>query len=186
MNEDNGRGYAFPREHIARRTLIEKGLRIVHARHGDLIMHSDLDELPKAHILSRLKKCGGWEYLQAGIGGGPISFKEENGNKKDKQNVESYFINGDKIRTNEYGKYQINYSRVISLGFLSWFHEYSLNSVLNSFIGNVAHPNIAIFDARRSLGQYNIYLKDKDFKDNFNYTRVKKQSLKSKILKKKI
>ena len=168
INENIGRGYAFPREHIARRTLIEKGLRVVHARHGDLFMHNDLDELPKPHILSRLKKCGGWEYLQAGIGGGPLSFKEEDQNKNNKV-VESYFINGDKIETNKYGEYQIKYSRVISLGLLSWFHEYSLNSVLNPFIGTVAHPNIAIFDARRSLGQYNIYQTDEDLKDNFNY-----------------
>ena len=180
INEDNGRGYAFPREHIARRTLIEKGLRVVHARHGDLFMHNDLDELPKPHILSRLKKCGGWEYLQAGIGGGPLSFKEDDQNKNSKL-VESYFINGDKIKTNKYGEYEIKYSRVKSLGFLYWFHIYSLNSLLNPFISPVAHPNIAIFDARRALGQYNIYQTDEDLKDNFNYTKVKRNNSETSI-----
>ncbi len=179
INEDNGIGYAFPREHVARRTLIEKGLRVVHARHGDLFMHNDLDELPKPHILSRLKKCGGWEYLQAGIGGGPLSFKEDDQNKNSKF-AESYFINGDKIKTNKYGEYEIKYSRVKSLGFLYWFHIYSLNS-LRYLISPVAHPNIAIFDARRSLGQYNIYQTDEDQNDNFNYTKVKRNNSETSI-----
>jgi len=85
VNEDNGRGTALPKEHMARREVIEKGLRSVQARHGDLFIHSDLDEMPKAHILTRLKKCGGWEHLQSGIGGAPKSFKNDN--------VDTYFIN---------------------------------------------------------------------------------------------
>ena len=124
INENIGRGYAFPREHIARRTLIEKGLRVVHARHGDLFMHNDLDELLKPHILSRLKKCGGWEYLQAGIGGGPLSFKEEDQNKNNKV-VESYFINGDKyIAFNETD----NVNKVVYIGCMTNVFQSSYNS----------------------------------------------------------
>ncbi|ORX85533.1 hypothetical protein BCR32DRAFT_325391 [Anaeromyces robustus] len=148
VDEDNGRGKGFPKEHLARRTVIEKGLRSVHARHGDLFMHGDLDEMPKAHVLSRLKKCGGWEHLQAGIGGGPKSFK--NGN------VDSYFINPNmNVTVNGKGEYNVDYSRNYSISFLSWFHEYSFNIIQNSKVGTVAHPNLSIFDARRSLGQLN-------------------------------
>jgi len=112
VDEDNGRGIAFPREHLARKILIEKGLRSVHARHSDIYMHGDLDKLPKTHILSRLKKCGGWEHLQAGIGGGPKSFK--NGN------VGSYFIGDNtEVETNELGEYLVDYQKDESLGFLS-------------------------------------------------------------------
>eukprot|EP00833_Pecoramyces_ruminatium_P012734 jgi/Orpsp1_1/1186766/evm.model.d7180000053157.1 len=160
VDEDNGRGKAFPREHLARRTLIEKGLRSVQARHGDIYMHGDLDELPKTHILSRLKKCGGWEHLQAGIGGGPKSFIDGN--------VESYFVDDNtSVKTNELGEYLVDYQRDDSLGFLSWFHEYSMNIVQDSRIGTFAHPNIAIFDARRSLGQFNERSNSQKFKRSY-------------------
>jgi len=148
VDEDNGRGKAFPKEHLARRLVIEKGLRSVHARHGDIFIHGDLDEMPKVHVLSRLKKCGGWEHLQAGIGGGPKSFIHENTN--------SYFLkNKDmNVTVNSYGEYMIDYEKEKSLGFLIWFYEYSFNIIENKNIGTVAHPNLAIFDARRSLGQF--------------------------------
>lgn len=151
VDEDNGRGKAFPREHLARRTLIEKGLRSVHARHGDLFIHGDLDEMPKIHILSRMKKCGGWEHLQAGIGGGPKSFKDPE--------TKSYFIDKNiKVKVKRNGIYIVDYERHLSLGFLSWFYEYSFNVVQDKKKGTVAHPNIAIFDARRSLGQLVDYI----------------------------
>jgi len=166
VDEDNGRGKGFPREHLARRNVIEKGLQSVQARHGDIFMHGDLDEFPRPHILSLLKKCGGWEHLQAGVGGGPKSFK--NGN------IDSYFVNNKtNAKTNKDGEYLIDYERDRSVGFLSWFYEYSLNIIENKDIGTVAHPNIAIFDARRSLGQlvdrYNGNMKMKREVDDDNY-----------------
>jgi hypothetical protein len=146
VDEDNGRGKAFPKEHLARREVMEMGLRSVHARHGDIFVHGDLDEMPKAHILSRLKKCGGWEHLQAGIGGGPKSFKDDG--------VESYLINEDMdVTKNSKGEYNVNYVNEVSISFLIWFHEYSFNLVESQDKGTVAHPNLVIFDARRSLGQ---------------------------------
>jgi len=146
VDEDNGRGKAFPKEHLARRVVIEKGLMSVRARHGDLFMHGDLDEFPKAHVLYRLKKCGGWEHIQAGIGGSPKSFK--NGD------VESYLLNKNlDVNTNKRGEYNIDYNNKLSLPFLAWFYEYSFNMVENKNQGTVTHPNLAIFDARRSLGQ---------------------------------
>ncbi|ORY72516.1 hypothetical protein LY90DRAFT_699978 [Neocallimastix californiae] len=148
IDEDNGRGKAFPKEHIARRLLIEKGLRAVHARHGDIYIHGDLDEFPKAHVLYRMKKCGGWEYLQMGIGGGPKSFKDTN--------VKSYLVDKTMdVKVDELGNYLVDYDREVSLGFLSWFHEYSFEVVRDHTIGTFAHPDVAIFDARRSLGQLN-------------------------------
>ena len=146
VNEDNGRGKAFPKEHLARRVVIEKGLMSVQARHGDLFMHGDLDEFPKAHVLYRLKKCGGWEHIQAGIGGAPKSFKYEN--------VDSYLLNKDlNVDTNKMGEYNVDYNNKLSLAFLAWFYEYSFNMVERKDQGTVTHPNLAIFDARRSLGQ---------------------------------
>jgi len=146
VNEDNGRGYAFPREHVARRLVIAEGLKSVQARHGDIFLHGDLDELVKPHVITRLKKCGGWEHLQAGIGGGPKSFKEET--------TETYFLNPDmSVQTDQYGLYNVDYENRLSVGMQSWFYEYSFNIVQNSTIGTIFHPNIAIFDARRSLGQ---------------------------------
>jgi len=149
IDEDNGRGKAFPKEHISRRILVEKGLRAVHARHGDIFIHGDLDEFPKAHILYRMKKCGGWEYLQMGIGGGPKSFKDAD--------VKSYFVDKTmNIPTNvTTGVYEVDYDKDISLGFLTWFNIYNFQYVKDSTIATFPHPNIAIFDARRSLGQLN-------------------------------
>jgi len=146
VNENNGRGYAFPREHLARREVIAEGLKSVHARHGDLYMHGDLDEMVKPHVIARLKKCGGWEHLQVGIGGGPKSFKNEA--------TETYFKN-DKINvaTDNNGVYNVDYERDRSLGFQCWFYEYSFNLIQDSKAGSMFHPNIAIFDARRALGQ---------------------------------
>jgi len=146
VNEDNGRGTGFPREHLARRTVIEKGLMSVHARHGDIFIHGDLDEMPKSHVLARMKKCGGWEHLQAGIGGGPKSFKYEN--------AESYLVNENiYVNTTSSGEYIVDYTNQKSVGFLSWFYEYSFNLIESKDIGTVIHPNLVIFDARRSLGQ---------------------------------
>jgi len=165
VDEDNGRGKAFPKEHIARRTVIEKGLKSVQARHGDIFIHGDLDELPKVHILSRLKKCGGWEHLQAGIGGAPKSFKYDN--------AESYIVDENmNVPTNRKGEYIIDYTNEITLGFLSWFHEYSFNIVENKNEGTAAHPNLVIFDARRSLGQLpelgNYKSKNKNKRSNYD------------------
>jgi len=96
---------------------------------------------------SRIKKCGGWEHLQAGIGGGPRSFKEAT--------TLSFFANPNvQITNDKYGFYNVNYESHLSVGIQTWFHEYSFNTVQNSTIGTFFHPNIAIFDARRSLGQF--------------------------------
>ncbi|ORX42214.1 hypothetical protein BCR36DRAFT_416224 [Piromyces finnis] len=155
VNEDNGRGTGFPKEHLARRAVIEKGLMSVQARHGDIFMHGDLDEMAKPHILTRLKKCGGWEHLQAGIGGGPKSFKYEN--------AETYLNNDNmNIEMTQKGEYNIDYTNEITLGFLSWFYDE------NSRKGTVCHPNIVIFDARRSLGQLNDY-------DNYHSHNITKE-----------
>jgi len=146
VNENNPKGHTFAREHVARRLLIAEGLKLVHARHGDIFLHGDLDEFVKPHVITRLKKCGGWEHLQAGIGGGPKSFKEKS--------TDSYFLNPNITVVNDkYGFYMVDYENRLSVGMQSWFHEYSFNIVQNSTIGTTFHPNIAIFDARRSLGQ---------------------------------
>jgi len=147
VNEDTGRGYAFPREHIARRLVVQEGLKSVHARHGDIYLHGDLNELVKPHVIAHLKKCGGWEHLQAGIGGGPKSFKDGN--------TISYFLNPNiTVNTDKYGFYLVDYEKRLSIGMQSWFHEYSFNIVQNRTIGTTFHPNISIFDARRALGQF--------------------------------
>ncbi|OUM59829.1 glycosyltransferase family 17 protein [Piromyces sp. E2] len=146
LDEDNGRGKAFPREIMARRVMIEKGLRAVHARHGDIFIHGDLDEFPKPHALFRMKKCGGWEHLQMGIGGGPKSFKDSD--------VKSYFVDKDmNVPVNVDGTYMVDYYNQLSIGFMSWFYEYSFHIINNDTVPVTAHPDIAIFDARRSLGQ---------------------------------
>jgi len=61
--------------------IVEKGLRAVKARHGDLFVYGTVGEIPKPHVLARLKKCGGWEHLYSGYNGAdnrkvetPISF----------------------------------------------------------------------------------------------------------------
>ncbi|ORX49601.1 hypothetical protein BCR36DRAFT_583690 [Piromyces finnis] len=137
---------AFAKEHLARRLVIEKGLESVQARHGDLFIHGDLDEMPKAHVISRLKKCGGWEHLQSGIGGRPKSFKYEN--------AESYLVNENMhVEIGTTGEYQVDYVNERSLGFLSWFYEYSFNLVQSEDMATATHPNIIMFDARRALGQ---------------------------------
>ncbi|ORX83290.1 hypothetical protein BCR32DRAFT_292106 [Anaeromyces robustus] len=154
------KGPAFPREHLARRQVIEKGLRAVNARHGDIFVHGDLDEMPKARLLSYLKKCGGWEHLQMGIGGAPLSMKDSE--------TKSYLR--DKtlpIKTTDNGKYQIDYNLFPALSFNIFFHEYSFNIVKSRRYGTVFHPNLAIFDARRALGQYPIFMNDgKEFNLN--------------------
>jgi len=176
MNHKNKRGPAFPREHLARRQVIEKGLRAVNARHGDLYFHGDLDELPKARLLSYLKKCGGWEHLQKGFGGPPKSMKDPL--------VKSYIRDkSSPVAKSKVGQYKINYDLFLSLGFNSFFHEYSFNTIKNKFIGSIFHPNIAIFDARRSLGQYPEYtLKGNKFnvtKYSKEYNHVKRQETKN-------
>ncbi|ORX59154.1 hypothetical protein BCR36DRAFT_408681 [Piromyces finnis] len=150
MKKAHPRGPAFPREHLARRQVIEKGLRAVNARHGDLFFHGDLDEMPKARLLSYLKKCGGWEHLQMGFGGAPESMADPN--------VKSYIRDKSlPIAKSRMGKYLVDYDVFPSLAFNSYFYEYSFNMVINKQIGVIFHPNIAIFDARRSLGQYPQY-----------------------------
>ncbi|OUM62901.1 glycosyltransferase family 17 protein [Piromyces sp. E2] len=60
-----------------------------------------------------------------------------------------------RVGMNDVGGYQVDYDRDRSIGFLSWFYEYSFLVTQNQKIGTISHPNIAIFDARRSLGQFN-------------------------------
>jgi len=171
INEDNGRGTAFPKEHISRRILIEKGLRAVQARHGDIFIHGDLDEFPKAHILYHLKKCGGWEYLQMGIGGGPKSFKDTD--------VKSYFVDETMdIQVGKMGFYDVDYDKELSLGFMTWFNIYNFQYVKEPAMATFPHPNIAIFDARRSLGQLN------EYKNTNNMTSV--SILESRVTKRDI
>lgn len=139
----------FTKEHLARRHVIEMGLRAVEARHGDIFMHGDLDEMPKPHVITRLKKCGGWEHLQAGIGGGPQSSHEKK--------VDSYLQDKElnkKLERDKYGFPKLVYDREISVGILSWSYEYSFEFVDDPTLGTKVNPNIAIFDARRALGQY--------------------------------
>jgi len=168
VDEDNGHGKGFPREHVARRELIAEGLKAVHARHGDLFMHGDLDEMAKPHILARLKKCGGWEHLQAGIGGGPKSFKEGN--------VKSYIYDPTvEVSMNNGGGYQVDYDRDRSIGFLNWFYEYSFGLTQDDKIGTISHPNIAIFDARRSLGQFN-ERKNRNTPQEYNRKRKREEN----------
>jgi len=149
VNDDNGRGVGFSREHVARRLVMSEGLKSVHARHGDIFMHGDLDEMAKPHVLARLKKCGGWEHLQAGIGGGPVSFR------KDKEKSKSYIYDPDvEVEKAGDGGYKVYYEKELSIGFESRSYEYSFNAIQNVTVGTVIHPNLAIFDARRSLGQF--------------------------------
>jgi len=140
------RGPGFPREHLARREVIEKGLRAVHARHGDMFIHGDLDEMPKARLLSYLKKCGGWEHLQMGIGGGPKPINDPK--------TKSYFKDKKiKVSKDKMGQFQIDYSLKPSLPFTVFFNEYSFHTIQNPLVSDFFHPNLAIFDARRALGQ---------------------------------
>ncbi|ORX87856.1 hypothetical protein BCR32DRAFT_324218, partial [Anaeromyces robustus] len=168
----------FSKEHIARRQLIEMGLRAVQARHGDIYLHGDLDEFVKPHILTRIKKCGGWEHLQAGIGGGPQSSRLKK--------VDSYLQDkklNRKLERDKYGFPKLVYDRELSIGFLNWFYEYSFEIVENSSIGTTAKPNIAIFDARRALGQYPIRYNytesegDGNFMVDDKYTKFNRRSL---------
>jgi len=138
----------FGKEHYARRKVIEMGLRAVKARHGDIYIHGDLDEFPKPHIVTRLKKCGGWEHVQAGIGGGPKSTREKK--------VDSYFQDQNllnKIGLDQHGSPNVIYERVLAICFLSWSYKYSFKFLERNDIPAKTIPNLAIFDARRSLGQ---------------------------------
>jgi len=49
--------------------MIEEGLKAVKAKHGDLFVYGKVGEIPKPHVLSRLKNCGGWEHLYSSVGG---------------------------------------------------------------------------------------------------------------------
>ncbi|OUM70592.1 glycosyltransferase family 17 protein, partial [Piromyces sp. E2] len=147
------RGPGFPREHLARREIIEKGLRAAHARHGDIFIHGDLDEMPKARLLSYLKKCGGWEHLQMGIGGGPKSM--------DDPLSKNYFK--DKkipITKDKFGQFNVDYNLKLSIPFTVFFFEYSFHMIQNQEIIDFFHPNLAIFDARRALGQLPTFTND--------------------------
>jgi len=140
---------AFTKEGNARRRVVEMGLRAVNARHGDIFMHGDLDELPKPHIVTRLKKCGGWEHLQAGIGGGPKSTREKK--------VESYLDDRslyEQFPKNKYDFPDLEYERVLSLCFNTWYYKYSFRFIEDIDVATRTTPNIAIFDAKRALGQY--------------------------------
>jgi len=142
------RGPGFPREHLARREVIEKGLRAVNARHGDIFIHGDLDELPKPRLVSYLKKCGGWEHLLLGIGGGP----------KPIDVTKSYLTNKSlPVTKNEFGEFMMDHSLFKSISFSAFFYEYSFNTVANSTKATFFNPDLTIFDARRSLGQYPKY-----------------------------
>jgi len=138
----------FSKEHYGRRKVIEMGLRAVQARHGDIYIHGDLDEFPKPHIITRLKKCGGWEHIQAGIGGGPESSREKK--------VDSFFENGEysTIERDIYGFPDLIYDRILSLCFNTWSYKYSFKFLERNDIPAKTTPNFAIFDARRALGQY--------------------------------
>jgi len=108
----DSRGPGFPREHLARREVIEKGLRAVNARHGDIFIHGDLDELPKPRLASYLKKCGGWEHLLMGIGGGP----------KPMDASKSYLTNKSiPISKNYYGEYITDHSLFFIYLFFRFF-----------------------------------------------------------------
>ncbi len=54
----------FSKEAQAKRQVIEYGLRVVQARHGDIYMHGDLDELSKLHIVLRLKNVEDWNICK--------------------------------------------------------------------------------------------------------------------------
>ncbi|OUM70623.1 glycosyltransferase family 17 protein [Piromyces sp. E2] len=163
----NKKTNSLSREHLARRQVIEKGLRAVHARHGDLFFHGNLNELPKARLLSYLKKCGGWEHLQMGIGGGPKPMENEN--------TKSYFVNKKlPVSSNIDGQYIVDYDLKTSLAFSLFTYNYYFDLVENKTISNFYHPNLAIFDARRSLGQYPYYTNDKKIYDVKNNKLVNK------------
>jgi len=116
------------KEDILSKVVIEQGLRAVQARHGDLFIYGLVNEMAKPHVLARLKKCGGWEHLHSGIGGGPYSYLN-----KDKSSI-----------TNEKSK---------SIAFLSRSYGYSFQFVKNNIDRKDMQPNLSIFDARLSLGQ---------------------------------
>jgi len=156
------RGPGFPREHLARREVIEKGLRAVNARHGDIFIHGDLDELPKPRLVSYLKKCGGWEHLFMGIGGGP----------KPLDKTKSYLTNKSlPVTKNEYGEFMMDHSLLSSISFSGFFYEYSFNIVENSSKSTILKPDLTIFDARRALGQYPEYNLYGERNEN-NYTQI--------------
>jgi len=50
--------------------MVEEGLKAVQAKHGDLFVYGKVGEIPKPHVLSRLKNCGGWEHLYSNSVGG--------------------------------------------------------------------------------------------------------------------
>ncbi|ORX82175.1 hypothetical protein BCR32DRAFT_326960 [Anaeromyces robustus] len=168
-DKDTKLGKTFPRERVARRVLIEKGLRAVEARHGDIFVHGDLDEFPKANILYRMKKCGGWEHLQMGIGGGPKSFKDTN--------IKSYFVDKNmNIEIDDRGSYKVDYQRAYSLGFMGWFYEYSFHIINNDDGPGITRPNLLIFDARRSLGQLPERINSKPKNNNNNNNKNKNKN----------
>jgi len=116
------------KEDILSKVVIEQGLRAVQARHGDLFIYGLVNEMAKPHVLARLKKCGGWEHLHSGIGGGPYSYLN-----KDRSTI-----------INEKAK---------SIAFLSRSYGYSFQFVKNKIYRKDMQPNLSIFDARLSLGQ---------------------------------
>jgi len=134
--------YSNPKEFLARKQVIEKGLKAVHAHHGDLFFQGDLEEIPKARLLSYLKKCGGWEHLQMGIGGGPKS------NTKNNDIQEKSFP----IAKNEMNQNEMDYSMNRSLLFNGFFYEYSFNKPNRT--EDFGFPELFIYDARRSLDEY--------------------------------
>jgi len=172
VDEKNIKNDKISREDIARRQVIEKGLRAVHARHGDLYFHGNLNEMPKARLLSYLKKCGGWEHIQMGIGGGPKPIEDVN--------TKSYLRNNTlPVFTNSVGEYTLDYELKKSIAFSLFSYDYYFNLIENNVMSNFFHPNLAIFDARRSLGQYPQYTNNKEVYHFENNKLIKK----SKIIK---
>jgi len=66
--DGNSKNYIQQIEKTAKLTLINKGLKVVHARHGDIYIFGHLNEMLDSNTISLLKKCGGWEHLVDGYG----------------------------------------------------------------------------------------------------------------------
>ncbi|KAJ3166559.1 hypothetical protein HDU87_002074, partial [Geranomyces variabilis] len=57
----SGRGEHWDREYAVRDLLLRKGLHVAAPAVGDIVVVSDLDEIPRAEYLHELKHCSGWE-----------------------------------------------------------------------------------------------------------------------------
>ena len=54
---DNG----FEKEHLARNILLSTGLALANVSEDDLVILSDVDELPRPSVVAQLAQCSGWE-----------------------------------------------------------------------------------------------------------------------------